>query len=43
MNALRKLSLEAPGHVTKIVQAESVKKLTNLNQYISVMTDIDEK
>ena len=43
MNALRKPSLEVPGHVTIIVQAENVKKLTNLNQYISVMTDIDEK
>ena len=33
-------SLGAPGHVTKLLQD---KKLTNLNQYILVITDIDEK
>ena len=33
----------APGHVTKILQAKMGKKLTSLNQYISVISDIDEK
>ena len=32
-----------PSHVTKILQAENGKKLTNLNRYISVITGIDQK
>ena len=43
MHALCKPSLEAPSHVTKIVQAKSGRKWTILNRYISVITDIDEK
>ena len=31
------------GHVTKILQAENGNKLTNLNRYISVITNIDKK
>ena len=34
--------LWAPGHVTKVLQAENMQKLTNLNRYISVIIDIDE-
>ena len=43
MNALCKSSLGAPGHVTKILRATNGRKLTNLNRYISIITDIDEK
>ena len=43
MIALRKLSLRVPGHVTKILQVENGQKLTNLNRYIPVITDIEEK
>ena len=43
MNALRKPSLGAYGHVTKILPAKNGHKLTNLNRYISVITNIDKK
>ena len=43
INALCKPSLGAPDHVTKILQAKSGRKLSILNRYISVITDIDEK
>ena len=33
----------APGHVTKMRQAENGQKVTSLNRYILVITDIDEK
>ena len=43
INALRKPSLETPGHVTKNLQTENGRKVAILNRYISVITDIDEK
>ena len=43
MNALCQTSLGAHNHVNKILRAENGKKLTSLNRYISVITDIDEK
>ena len=43
MNALYKPSLGAPGHVTKLLLAEMGKKLTNMNRYLLVITDIDGK
>ena len=43
MNALRKLSLGASGRITKILQVKMGKKLSNLNRYVSVISDIDEK
>ena len=42
INALCKPNLGALGYVTKILHAEG-KKPTNLNRYISVITDIEEK
>ena len=43
MNALRKPSLGAPGHGPKFYRPKMGNKLTNLNRYISVITDIGEK
>ena len=43
MNALCKPSLETPSHMIKTLQAENGIKLTSLNRYISVITDIDKK
>ena len=43
INVLRKPSLGAPSYVNKILRPKMGKKLTGLNQYISVITDIDEK
>ena len=43
MNALCKPSLWAPSHVTKILQTQNGQKVDELNGYISVITDIDEK
>ena len=43
INALCKPSLGSPSHVTKILPAENGQKLTSLNRYISVITDVDEK
>ena len=43
MKASRASGLEVPGYITGILQAENRKKWTNLNQYISINTDIDEK
>ena len=40
MNALCKLSLGAPGHVIKILQAKNGQKV---NEFESIITDIDEK
>ena len=42
MNALCKPSLGAPGLVTKILQAKMSQKWAILNQYILVITNIDE-
>ena len=43
MNALCRPSLGASGYVTKILQVKNGQKLTNLNQYISVIANIDKK
>ena len=43
INSVCKPSLGEPGNVTKILQAKMGKKLTSLNRYILVITDIDEK
>ena len=43
MNALRKPSLGAPGHVSKSLLAENGQKVYECDRYISVITDIDEK
>ena len=43
INALCKSSLEAPGHVTKILQAENGLKVEEFEPIYSATTDIDEK
>ena len=43
MNALCKLSLGARGHGTKMLQAEIEQRVDEFNQYISLITDRDEK
>ena len=40
---LSKPSLGAPGRVAKFYRPKMGKNLTNLNRYISVITDIEEK
>ena len=43
MNALCKPSLGAPGHVTKMLQAESGQKVDEFEPINLVITDIDKK
>ena len=42
MNALCKPSLGAPSYDTKFYKPKMGEKLTNLNRYISEITDIDD-
>ena len=43
INALSKPSLGAPGHATKILQAENGQKVDEFEPIYPVITDIDEK